>query len=506
MVSVKELAKWLKEEVEFLKENQEYVGGWYDLDGVLAATVLWEEGWGDEPRDDVIQATDNPDWGLCAGIMLMNLDDTPDGWFMPWDSKTGDIICETTGIEPNEDYEKLAQFLLDDYNYVKDAEIKPNGETIFPEEKVEEPELDVEEESMKEDFTDLGVKVLKKFNELGLGKFYDPFAGSCGPFTKNGYEEFKDKMNIICDEFDDFAIIKDFTNVYQDQDACDGKDKVVELGEEPVELYWVTSLLDGVEDEDFIRKPRVEVEESLKESEEDKLIAMIKDDKVSVDDCMHEYLTIYEDTDVMTSFDMEETIRDLNKGNEEDIEQAKRLEKLLDDNPGVDYFDYYNEEPITDKKWIIDRLEVEESLKEEKTMIKEEKQTLKESKEFSTSPYKDIIAEHFDYSGDFEFLDVIASILSRVDDFTSDEDIYSAIDDELIYTYDQWKVLEYYCTPQDANWEVASESLTGDVFSICATIADSANEEEPEEDIELETTNEVDIEDVDDDMEIANED
>lgn len=406
MVSVKELAKWLKEEVEFLKENQEYVGGWYDLGGGLAATVLWEEGWGDEPRDDVIQATANPDWGLCAGIMLMNLDDTPDGWFMPWDSKTGDIICETTGIEPNEDYEKLAQFLLDDYNYVKDADIKSNGETTFPEEeKVEEPELEVEEEPVKEGFTEVGLARLKKFNELGLGKFYDPFAGSCGPFTKNGYEEYKDVMNTICDEFDEFAIIKDFTNVYQGQDACDGKDKVVELDEEPVELYWVTSILDGVEDEDFIRKPKVE-----------------------------------------------------------------------------------------------------ESLKEEKTMIKEEKQTLKESKEFSTSPYKDIIAEHFDYSGDFEFLDVIASILSRVDDFTSDEDIYSAIDDELIYTYDQWKVLEYYCTPQDANWEVASESLMGDVFSICATIADSANEEEPEEDIEIETTDEVDIEDVDDDMEIANED
>ena len=114
-----------------------------------------------------------------------------------------------------------------------------------------------------------------------------------------------------------------------------------------------------------------------------------------------------------------------------------------------------------------------------------------------------IILNYFDYSGDFEFLDVVASILARIDDFTNEEDIYSAIDDELIYTYDQWKVLEYYCTPQDANWEVASESLMGDVFSICATIADSANEEEPEEDIELETTDEVDIEDVDDDMEIA---
>ena len=255
MNDIKELAKWLEEEVEFLKNNQDYVGGWYDLGNGLGAVVLWEEGWGDEIRDDAIQATDNPDWALCAGIMLINKDDTPDGWFMPWDSKTGDIICETTGIAPNEDFEKLAKWLLEDYDRVKDAEIKPNGETIFP--KKEETPV-----------------------------------------------------------------------------------------EEPAEA------------------------------------------------------------------------------------------------------------------------EVEESLKEDKKVIKEDK-------EYITSPYKDVIAEYFDYSSSFEFLDVVASIIGRIDNFSDDEDIYQAIDDELIYTYDQWKVLEEYCTPQDANWEVAFESLCNDIFSICANIADA---------------------------------
>lgn len=388
MVSVKELAKWLKEEVEFLKENQDYVGGWYELSNGLAATILWEEGWGEDPRDDVIQATDNPDWGLCAGIFVVNKFDTPDGWFMPWDSKTGDIICETVGISPNEDYEGLAQFLLDDYNLVKDCDIAKDGEVKCVEEPKKEDEVETEvedeEDEIKEDFTEKGTQLVKRFNELGLGDFYEPFVGSCGPFTKNGYEEFKDKMNTICDEFDDFAIIKDFTNAYQDQDACDGKDKVIELDEEPIELYWVTSLLDGVEEEDFIRKPRVE-------------------------------------------------------------ESCKKEEK---------------------------------------------KKTIKESKEYSTSPYKDIIAEHFEYDGDFEFLDIIASIIGRIDDFTSDEDIWQAIDDELIYTYDQWKVLEHYCTPQDANWEDALDNLSGDIFAIASTISGGQ-----EEDIEIE--DEVEIEDED---------
>lgn len=273
MNDIKELAKWLKDEVEFLKANQDYVGGWYDLGNGLAATVLWEDGWGDEARDDAIQSEANPDWALCAGVMVINKDDTPDGWFMPWDSKTGDLLCETTGITPNEDYEKLASWLLDDFNRLKGADIKSNGETIFG-----DPE----------------------------------------------------------------------------------------------------------------REPEALVETSVEVEEE------------SCESCN-----------------------------------------------------------------------------------KEDKKPIKEENEIHNSPYKDIIAEYFDYSGDMEFLDIVASCLERVEDFEDDEDIYSAIDDELIYTYDQWKVLEHYCTPQEANWDSAYSDFMSDIFAICSRIAGMNNKEddleEPEE-------------------------
>lgn len=269
MDDIKELAKWLADEVEFLKANQEYTGGWYDLGNGLGAVVLWEEGWGDEKRDDCIQATNHPDWALCAGIMLINKDDTPDGWYMPWDSKTGDILCETTGIEPEEDYEKLAQSLLDDYNYVKDADIKPNGETIF---------ADAEDEHEVE---------------------------------------------------------------------------VPSGGTEHREMPW----------------------------------------------------------------------------------------------------DYSKDESC-------------------------DKKSIKEEKEYSTSPYKDVIAEYFDYSGDFEFLDIVASCLGRISNYEDDEDIYQSVDDELIYTYDQWKVIEHYCTPQEANWEDAYSDFMNDIFAICSTIGGMNHKED----------------------------
>lgn len=269
MNDIKELAKWLKDEVEFLKANQDYVGGWYDLGNGLAATVLWEDGWGEEAREDAIQAEANPDWALCAGVMIINKDDTPDGWFMPWDSKTGDLLCETTGITPNEDYDKLASWLLDDYNRLKGADIKPNGETIFGEPE-KEPEASVETPEVEEE--------------------------SCN---------------------------------------------------------------------------------------------------------------------------------------------------------------------------------------------KEDKKPIKEENEINNSPYKDVIAEYFDYSGDMEFLDIVASCIGRVEDFEDDENIYRAIDDELIYTYDQWKVIEHYCTPTEANWDSAYSDFMNDVFAICSRIAGMNNNEddleEPEE-------------------------
>ena len=88
--------------------------------------------------------------------------------------------------------------------------------------------------------------------------------------------------------------------------------------------------------------------------EESKLEKMLDDPHYSLKDCMDEYLNEYEDTDVMSYAVMEETADDLEK--DEDHEQSERLLKLLDKNPNVSYFDYYEEEPITTKEWIKKRL------------------------------------------------------------------------------------------------------------------------------------------------------
>lgn len=48
---------------------------------------------------------------------------------------------------------------------------------------------------------------------------------------------------------------------------------------------------------------------------------------------------------------------------------------------------------------------------------------------------------------------VIDRYHTYIDDGYTDENdaLFSAMDDELIYTADQWEIMKFYCTPQDAN-------------------------------------------------------
>lgn len=97
----------------------------------------------------------------------------------------------------------------------------------------------------------------------------------------------------------------------------------------------------------------------------------------------------------------------------------------------------------------------------------------------SDSPYKDAIAEHFDYTGDFDFLDIVANVIDRIDDIEElgDDDIYgevySSIDDELVYDDDQWRIMRFYQRPNDANFEEAINQLAEDCVKIVAKIKGS---------------------------------
>lgn len=69
-----------------------------------------------------------------------------------------------------------------------------------------------------------------------------------------------------------------------------------------------------------------------------------------------------------------------------------------------------------------------------------------------------------------EMIDISKGILSRMDYDTDNdheaivEDLWNCMNDELIYTIDQWEMMKYYCTPTTANFEEAWDGLFNDLM------------------------------------------
>ena len=65
----KEIAKWIENSVKQLIVSQEGCGT-LKLDDHLAICTGWSAGYGEEKRDDVIQAKDEPDFAICVGLKV----------------------------------------------------------------------------------------------------------------------------------------------------------------------------------------------------------------------------------------------------------------------------------------------------------------------------------------------------------------------------------------------------------------------------------------------------
>ena len=85
---------------------------------------------------------------------------------------------------------------------------------------------------------------------------------------------------------------------------------------------------------------------------------------------------------------------------------------------------------------------------------------------------------------DWHCSDIADAIISRMEDtYQSEEDlfdaVYQAMDDELIYTNDQWQILMGYSTPQEANWNNAINEFTED---LCVYVNELYINDEEDED------------------------
>lgn len=83
-----------------------------------------------------------------------------------------------------------------------------------------------------------------------------------------------------------------------------------------------------------------------------------------------------------------------------------------------------------------------------------------------------IVGDYFRYSFDWDFLDVVAGCISRIDYKTLEgeeleEEIYNEIDTALIYSKDEWTIAEHYAAcPSTLDWERVIYDFMDDIKEV----------------------------------------
>ena len=127
----KEIAKFIKKSVEYLIAAQQGCCR-YLLDDHLAIYVGWSDGYGDENRDDVIQAKDNLTWGINVGIKVHTSDymQTDYDWLNFPYYENGEVLDMGLSVAPNANYDVLADDMLRWYDEVKDLVLNDDGKIL----------------------------------------------------------------------------------------------------------------------------------------------------------------------------------------------------------------------------------------------------------------------------------------------------------------------------------------------------------------------------------------
>ena len=127
-MQTKQLSQWLKDSVNCLIDHQEGCCT-YKLDDHLAVCVGWSGGYSDEPDESLIQGIDDLTFAINAAIKVWTSDDmrTDLDYINAPYYENGDVVDTTVSISEDEDYDKLAEYFLEEYERLKDLEIRDDG-------------------------------------------------------------------------------------------------------------------------------------------------------------------------------------------------------------------------------------------------------------------------------------------------------------------------------------------------------------------------------------------
>lgn len=128
MYGDRNLSQWLKESVDWVIDHQEGCCT-FILDDHLAVCVGWSGGYEAEPDESLIQGIDDLTFAIDAAIKVWTSDSmrTDLDYINAPYYENGDIIDIGISISKNEDYDKLAEYFLKEYEGLKDLEIRDDG-------------------------------------------------------------------------------------------------------------------------------------------------------------------------------------------------------------------------------------------------------------------------------------------------------------------------------------------------------------------------------------------
>ena len=127
-MQTKQLSQWLKDSVNCLIDHQEGCCT-YKLDDHLAVCVGWSGGYEAEPDESLIQAIDDLTFAINAAIKVWTSDDmrTDLDYINAPYYENGDVVDIAVSISEDEDFDKLAEYFLEEYERLKDLEIRDDG-------------------------------------------------------------------------------------------------------------------------------------------------------------------------------------------------------------------------------------------------------------------------------------------------------------------------------------------------------------------------------------------
>ena len=225
-----DIAKFLKESVEWLIENQQGCCT-QKLDEHLAVCVGWSAGYGEEKRNDVIQAKDSLEWGINVGVKVWTSDSamlTDYDWInFPYE-EDGEVLDMGMSIEPNDNYESLADTLLKWYDDMKYLRLTDDGKIIGIELDDELTNL-IEKHDWSIDYEDDGTIYLSKYSPAGQDfGFYIEKAESIEDFADKIYDQYNEYdvseaayLWLGSDGHGKDGAPYDMKDVYEDMEACE---------------------------------------------------------------------------------------------------------------------------------------------------------------------------------------------------------------------------------------------------------------------------------------------